>query len=575
MDKEKLVSLSKVDFDNVFNEISNMLRGVTPIEMLYEDSLAVATIIYLANKHENNLNDISVSLKDGVKDDQTLEYLNKKLATYKNIISDLQFKYNQDELEAVILYAKPQYDKFSSYLDTPDSISKLALELLDIHDNDKVADFGSGTGSFLLNGYKQNDKAEYTGIELGAVPMNVASIRNIINDSKFNLIQGNILSDLKGNKKYNKIFSNYPIGLRVLDLKFGGEFSKKVQYIMNKMEDKLTSDWIFNISILDNLEKGGKAIGIMSNSSAMNAIDANIRKYFINNGFIECVIALPPKIFEFTNISTTMLILSYGNEKVRMIDATNLCQKGRRQTYFNDNDIENILKLIDKDSDYSITINKEKIAENYYILLPSKFLNKNLPEYSNYYYFEEVVKSISRGASINANQLDELHSDEETAYQYLMLKNINDGIIDGQLPYIRNIDRKQYKYCLKDNMIVLAKNGPPFKVAIADSIGDQKILVNGNLYMIEVDLTKINPYYLKIFLESEDGQKLLSDAAVGSLITNISISGLNQIKIPKLNLEEQSEIVEKYKILQFELEVLKQKIDKVKEKLNSLSISGL
>lgn len=45
-----------------------------------------------------------------------------------------------------------------------------------------------------------------------------------------------------------------------------------------------------------------------------------------------------------------------------------------------------------------------------------------------------------------------------------------------------------------------------------------KILANGNLYVIELDEDKINPYFLKAYLESENGKAALSRVAVGAIL---------------------------------------------------------
>ena len=101
-------------------------------------------------------------------------------------------------------------------------------------------------------------------------------------------------------------------------------------------------------------------------------------------------------------------------------------------------------------------------------------------------------------------------SDTPTSYQYLMLSNIKDGMISDELPYLLGLDEKQEKYCLKNNSLVISKNGSPIKVAIASVEDGQHILVNGNLYVIELDETKANPYFVKAYLESEEGTIALS-----------------------------------------------------------------
>ena len=49
------------------------------------------------------------------------------------------------------------------------------------------------------------------------------------------------------------------------------------------------------------------------------------------------------------------------------------------------------------------------------------------------------------------------------------------------------------KYCIKNNSLILSKNGAPFKIAIADVKAGKKLLANGNLYIIELDESKADP----------------------------------------------------------------------------------
>ena len=53
------------------------------------------------------------------------------------------------------------------------------------------------------------------------------------------------------------------------------------------------------------------------------------------------------------------------------------------------------------------------------------------------------------------------------------------------------------KYCIKNNSLVISKNGAPVKIAVASVEEGRKILANGNLYVIELDETKVNPYFVK------------------------------------------------------------------------------
>ena len=78
-----------------------------------------------------------------------------------------------------------------------------------------------------------------------------------------------------------------------------------------------------------------------------------------------------------------------------------------------------------------------------------------------------------------------------------MLANLQDGIISDELPYLKEIDSKYEKYCIKNGSLVISKNASLVKMAIVSVQEGKKILANGNLYVIELDTDKINPYFFK------------------------------------------------------------------------------
>ena len=184
--------------------------------------------------------------------------------------------------------------------------------------------------------------------------------------------------------------------------------------------------------------------------------------------------------------------------------------------------------------------------------------------------FETVIKNITRGAQIKASVLDEIVSDKPTNMQYLMLANLQDGIISDELPYLKGIDSKYEKYCIKNGSLVISKNASPVKMAIASVQEGNKILANGNLYVIELDEDKINPYFLKAYLESENGKAALSRVAVGATLLNLPVEGLKKVIIPLPDLESQKKIADQYYAKLSEIKELKYKLEKATEELEHI-----
>ena len=184
--------------------------------------------------------------------------------------------------------------------------------------------------------------------------------------------------------------------------------------------------------------------------------------------------------------------------------------------------------------------------------------------------FENLILNVTRGAQIRADELDKMVSETPTDYQYLMLANIQDGMISDELPYLKSMDLRLERYCIKNNSLVISKNGAPVKVAVASVEEGKKILANGNLYVIELDESKANPYFVKAYLESENGAIALSRVTVGAAMPNIPVDGLKKIIIPCPSIEEQEKLAERYMAKQDEVNVLKYKLAKATAELKSI-----
>lgn len=128
-----------------------------------------------------------------------------------------------------------------------------------------------------------------------------------------------------------------------------------------------------------------------------------------------------------------------------MIDATEMVSVGRRQNILSDENISEIVELLNTDDKNSRLISIEEVAENEYVLNPSRYLQRETVV-KNGVFFETVIKNITRGAQIKASVLDEIVSDEPTNMQYLMLANLQDGIISDELPYLKGMEELHHVY---------------------------------------------------------------------------------------------------------------------------------
>ena len=481
-----------------------------------------------------------------------------------NAVFQLAREYYADELLAY-MYACPRGVKLEGEFGTPESISKLALKILDAQPEEKIADFGSGYGAFLLLAAEQYQKSILYGIEINPSVNEISKIRAELFSDNTEIELGDIFA-LPDNKKFNKIFSNYPFGVRPKLSRQASEYIDDLNRRYPEIRISQSSAWVFNALVLDHLTEGGKAVVIANNSIAWNPSDRELREYFVRNGFVEAVIALPTRLFDYTAIPATMIVFSRGNKTVRMIDATELCEQGRRVNLLTDSSIDSIVKLLAEGGENALTVDLKRLQDHDYTLDPFHYFEEPV-EIKNGVEFASLIKRVTRGAALTARELDEMVSLTPTDTQYLMLANIQNGFISEDLPYLDGLNSKLEKYLVKNRNLLLSKIGAPVKVAVAEVEDGRKLLGNGNLFIIELDEQKVNPYYLQAYLNSETGTEALRSIVVGAAIPNISIESLKRLTVPLPPMKEQNEIAELFQAKRKEIKSLQSKLQKIQNEL--------
>jgi len=561
---------NKVVFEKLEWDISNILRAGGKNCASLNVPVSLTYLAYVVKKASqefssfNNINDVLMLISD-------MEVRNFVYENTEDGDMDLLGKlceYTAEQLECYILNVEERDYKMVES-STPAGIAKLAEKILDIQPNEKVLDNCSGTAGFLISSAAEHPDAKYYGVELNYSIACIAKIRAAIVGHNISIIQGNALLDNFEGMLFDKGFSNYPFKMQIRFLNDGSDVLERVASVCPDMPKGTSSDWIFNYRLVESMKSSGKAIAIMSAGGLWNTLDKPIREFFIKQGRIEAIIALPANLFAFSGVSVAMIVFGNNNGSIKFVDATNICAVGRRQNILTDENISTILNALYTETDISKSVSIEEIAMHDFTFSPVQYLTvKN--EIKNGVPFESVILSITRGAPITASELDDMVSVIPTDYQYLMLANIKKGMIDKELPYLKEISPKHEKYCVKTGNLLLSKNGYPFKVAVAEVPEGRKLLANGNVYIIQLDETKINPYYLKAFLESDMGVAELRSIVVGATIPNIGVAQLNKILIPLIPMEEQERVAAQYQAVLDEIDLLRRKIEKAENSLKDI-----
>lgn len=570
MDKKQLEELKITNYQEALFYYLDLVRGNARGEDSFEQLVAASTLALKLK--EFNRENLLEEVKNELNDETVLRTLKLIWTEFSDEIENYSDKYTVNDLKGVILFSEPHRFSDLSVSQTPDGINKLAVSLLDLKKEDRVLDLGSGVSSFLTEAAVSVGTKQNYGVEINSSNIVISKLRQYVTGLPIEIIQGNIVSKDYSDIKANKVFSNFPLGMRYRQLKGYIESNKKLSRYFDNSSKVLTGDWVFAMAAHLNTSVSGKTVFLMSNSGTYNTADMEFRQELIKKGIIEGIIQLPANLLSSTVIPLTLVVLSENNEGIKMVDASEIYTSGRRKNAIEDSDIQTILKAYEEESEISRTVSDEEIKNKDYIINPTRYIG--LEEVENGIDLGEVAVKISRGSMIKSSKLDELVSDEETDYHYLMLQNIQDGLIESNLPSLKQIDKEMDKYCINDKNLIISKNAP-YKVALAYVDDNEKILANGNLYFIDLDTNKMNPTFVLAYLLSEEGQNQLNQLSKGSVIKNISIKDLKKVQIPAVNKDEQRRIAEQYNELTEHLIMLQKQLELVQNKRVHLFGEGL
>ena len=575
-----------------------------------------------------------------------LNYIKEPRFKFENRILDLMNRFNEDELLAFILFAfdfnyylnkKSEKEKKILMSPLPNSLSKLSFKLLDIKDNDYVLNFYSELGNFAIESFLNSPSINIRGIEDFFLTRNISILKaSLISDNiKFSDITPNYFEEVESEdieidscievfrikpafeyspkQKVDKIFSNLALisnyffnSLYISEFyqynKRGKEEVTEIykRYLCNDLKisneivENASLEWLSYIKIVEEqLKDEGKALSLVE-SEILYDYNNNekIREYFIKKGYIEAIILLPERIMFDINASLALIVFSKGNKKIRFVDASNFGKtkkiKEKNITILKDSDVDEIINLLNNDTNSKIAISKEikDFSENYYNLgvdinidpssiAPSKKTIRGIP-------LKKLIKNIMRGSQISLEELEEYRATEKTSNIYLSISDINDGLIDFKNieTYLKNIPENQEKFLVKNEYILLSKYGKSPKLAIVKNLGEEKVIASGNLIIIEVDKKEIDPYYLAALFSSKKGIKILKEAysikAKDKENATLSIKKLKELRIPIPSQEICIEIAYEYerilnRINKKKLE-LKELIDSKEEILKKLKV---
>ena len=306
---------------------------------------------------------------------------------------------------------------------TPQHVSKL-IAMLAMHKQDKVNkiyDPACGSGSLLLQAKKQFDahiiEEGFFGQEINHTTYNLARMNMFlhnINYDKFNIQLGNTLidPDFGDEKPFDAIVSNPPYSVKWIGSGDPTLINDDRFAPAGVLAPKSKADFAFVLHALSYLSsKGRAAIVCFPGIFYRGGAEKKIRKYLVDNNFVETVISLAPNLFYGTTIAVNILVLSKHktDTKIQFIDASgeDYFKKETNTNVMTEDHIDAIMEVFDTKVDvehFSQSLDSEKIAGNDYNLSVSSYVQ---PKDTS-----EQVDIVKLNAELKAtvNSIDQLRS---------------------------------------------------------------------------------------------------------------------------------------------------------------------
>src|SRR5690554_1278459 len=203
-----------------------------------------------------------------------------------------------------------------------------------------------------------------------------------INYDKFNIRLGNTLTEphFGDEKPFDAIVSNPPYSVKWIGSDDPTLINDDRFAPAGVLAPKSKADFAFVLHALSYLSsKGRAAIVCFPGIFYRGGAEQKIRKYLVDNNFVETVISLAPNLFFGTTIAVNILVLSKhkADTTTQFIDASGLFKKETNNNILTDAHIEKIMQVFDikENVDYlARSVPFEQVAGNDYNLSVSSYV---------------------------------------------------------------------------------------------------------------------------------------------------------------------------------------------------------
>ncbi|MBL0617314.1 type I restriction-modification system subunit M [Aeromonas veronii] len=331
----------------------------------------------------------------------TVRDKNARLAAVLNGVAKLDFGEFEDS--AIDLFGDAYEFLISNYAAnagksggeffTPQHVSKLIAQLA-MHGQssvNKIYDPACGSGSLLLQAKKHFDahiiEDGFFGQELNHTTYNLARMNMFlhnVNYDKFNIQLGDTLREphFGDDKPFDAIVSNPPYSVKWIGSDDPTLINDDRFAPAGVLAPKSKADFAFVLHALSYLSaKGRAAIVCFPGIFYRGGVEQKIRKYLVDNNYIETVISLAPNLFYGTTIAVNILVLAKNKKDTmtQFIDASgpDYFRKETNNNVLLDAHIKEIMEVFDSKANvdhFAKSVPFEQVAANDYNLSVSSYV---------------------------------------------------------------------------------------------------------------------------------------------------------------------------------------------------------
>lgn len=261
----------------------------------------------------------------------------------------------------------------------------------------------------------------------------------------------------------------------------------------------------------------------------------SFRRYIEDNYKIDEISSLPNKLFQpFFAINTYLISFSNGEtEDIKLRKYSLDKEKSSFQNYL------------------VLTVEDERIIfKDEFDLLPAwnvdvafEAEDEEISAYANSLVKKSQIRLIAtvfRGKSVTSKENDGI-------INVINISNITDvGIDYSDLDSFNEEERKLSRYILEDGDVLITSRGTTVKIAVFKK-QSKPCVASSNINVIRPE-KMIKGAYLKLFLDSSVGKKMLKSLQRGTTIVNINYKDIELLEVPIPPLDEQKKLIYEYEM---------------------------